>query len=209
MKLAILIYGRLDKSGSQYNNIINSIDNSYTIDFFCSSDNSTEEDLNIFINKYKPIYYVNDKIDITNFGYFSEHYMASETNLNNMICHFINKYRVYNLLSKYIEESNTQYDIIMYLRADIQFNDKFDFEYPKVNNIYIPCDNDYRNGINDQISYGDQNVMKIYSNLINNCKYLLENNLTYVHPENLTLANLKVHNLIINRFKLSYHIVRC
>ena len=34
MKLAILIYGRLDKSGSQYNNIINSIDNSYTIDFF-------------------------------------------------------------------------------------------------------------------------------------------------------------------------------
>ena len=88
--------------------------------------------------------------------------MASETNLNNMICHFINKYRVYNLLSKYIEESNTQYDVIMYLRADIQFNDKFDFEYPKDNNIYIPCDNDYRNGINDQISYGDQNVMKIY-----------------------------------------------
>lgn len=107
-----------------------------------------------------------------------------------------------------MEENNKQYDIIMYLRADLQIYDKFNFEYPINNNIYIPIGKDYRDGINDQIAYGNQRVMKIYSDLIINCKLLLSDNLSWVHPETLTLANLKYNNLIINRFTLSYEINR-
>ena len=42
-----------------------------------------------------------------------------------------------NLFLKYIETHNKHYDIIMYLRADLKIYDKFDFQNPKDNIIYI------------------------------------------------------------------------
>jgi hypothetical protein len=208
MKIAILIYGRLNKSLDRYNDIMNSLSNYDSVDFFCSSDNSDNDTLCEFINNYKPIYYINDKLNIDTYKFIYDFPKAAETNVDNMICHFINKKRVYNLCLKYMEKNNKQYDIIMYLRADLQIYDKFNFEYPINNNIYIPIGKDYRDGINDQIAYGNQSVMKIYSDLIFNCKLLLSDNLSWVHPETLTLANLKYNNLIINRFTLSYEINR-
>ena len=205
MKVAILIYGRLNKCAKHYSDIMNALSNYDSVDFFCSSDNSDTIHLNDFITKYKPICYINDKINVDDFKYIYEFPKDPDTNIDNMIRHFINKKRVYDIFFKYIEENNKQYDIIMYLRADLQIYDKFNFEYPKENNIYIPIGSDW-SGINDQIAYGSQSVMKIYSNLIFNCKLLLSNNLSYVHPETLTLANLKYNNLIINRFTLSYEI---
>lgn len=204
MKVAILIYGRLNKCAEHYSYFMNALSNYDSVDFFCSSDNSDTIHMNDFITRYKPIYYINDKIKVDDFNYIYEFPQHPHTHVDNMIRHFINKKRVYNIFLKYIEATNKQYDIIMYLRADLQIDDKFNFEYPKDNNIYIPIGKDYYNGINDQIAYGNQSVMKLYSNLIFNCKLLLSNNLSYVHPETLTLANLKYNNVIINRFSLSY-----
>ena len=206
MKVAILIYGRLTKCSERYNNIMSSLSNYDSIDFFCSSDNSDETILSEFINKYKPIYYINDKINADDFKFMYDFPNAAEVNIDNMIRHFINKKRVYNIFIKYVEANNKQYDIIMYLRFDLLIYDKFNFEHPKNNNIYIPIGYDWRNGINDHIAYGNQSVMKLYSDIIFNCKILLSNNYSYVHPETLTLANLKYNNLTINRFKLLYEI---
>ena len=204
MKIAILIYGRLNKSLECYNYIMSSLSNYDSVDFFCSSDNSDNDTLSEFINKYKPLCYINDKVNVDNFKYFYDFPNHPHTHIDNMIRHFINKKRVYDIFLKYNEANNKQYDIIMYLRADLQINDNFNFEYPKDNNIYIPIGKDYYDGINDQIAYGNQSAMKLYSCLICNCKLLLSNNLAYVHPETLTLANLKYNNLIKNGYKFKF-----
>jgi hypothetical protein len=48
MKVAVLIYGRLNLSSVSYANIIDSLSNYDSIDFFCSSDNSDEIHLREF-----------------------------------------------------------------------------------------------------------------------------------------------------------------
>jgi len=48
---------------------MSSLSNYDNIDFFCSSDNSDETILSEFINKYKPIYYINDKINADDFKF--------------------------------------------------------------------------------------------------------------------------------------------
>jgi hypothetical protein len=45
MKIAILVYGRLNKCDLHYDNIINSIGNKNDIDFYMSSDNSDQNNL--------------------------------------------------------------------------------------------------------------------------------------------------------------------
>lgn len=211
MKIAVLIYGRLNLSSLSYKYIIDSLNNYDSVDFFCSSDNSDESHLREFITNYKPLDYINDEINTDEHKYMYSFSAAPETSIDiidKMIRHFINKNRVYNLFLKYIEANNKHYDIIMYLRADLKIYDKFDFEYPKDNEIYIPTGRDHRDGLNDTIAYGNQNVMKIYSDLIYNCKTLLSKQLSYVHPETLTAMNLKYNNLTINRFVLKYDLIK-
>ena len=213
MKIAILIYGRLNKAISQYDNIINNIINNNKIeklDFFASSDNSSN--IENFVCKYKPKNYTNDKIiiDENYIKYFKQFVKARETKVENVLKHFINKKRVYNLFKKYLEISNTQYDVILSIRIDIKLSSKFVFQYPKNNTIYIPEGQDWSGGINDQIAYGNLDVMKKYFHIIHNCNFILKNNLSNIgfHPENLTLANIKLFKLNIERFKLQYNIVR-
>ena len=120
-----------------------------------------------------------------------------------MICHFINKQRVFELLEKH----NETYDIVVSLRIDIVFKNKFDFSNIVENTIYIPDNYDW-GGINDQVAYGNMEVMKKYNYIFKNIIYLLDNKLSIVHPETLTLANIIFNKLKINRFKLSYFIER-
>ena len=209
LSIAVLVFGRLNKSLAQYDNIINSIDKKHNLDFFCSSDNSDEKHLKEFIKKYKPKSYINDKIVLnkTELKFFWEYPKDISTNIDNMLKHFTNKNRVYNLLEKYIQKTNSNYNIILYLRVDVNITNKFNFEYPKDNTIYIPTPCYDFGGINDQIAYGNLYVMKLYSHILYNCKFILEKNLSDVHPERLTLVNLMLYNLNIQRFDLKYSLV--
>ena len=210
MNIAILIYGRLNKAIDQYDNIIKHVICEQNVDIFCSSDNSTN--IKEFIMKYNPISYINDEIILDNdiLNYYKQFRKPFETNVENAIKHFMNKQRVYQLLKTYIEKTGKKYDIIMSLRVDLQFSSKINFQYPQKNTIYIPYGNDYRNGINDQIAYGDQNTMEKYNNIISQCKNILLYDLSKYgfHPENLTAENIKLHGLNIHRFPLTYKIVR-
>ncbi len=87
------------------------------------------------------------------------------------------------------------------------FSQKFNFSELKANTIYIPEGCDYVvNGINDQIAYGKVEVMKKYNGI--NPVLLLEQRLSIPHPESLTYANIKYHNLNIQRFPFHYVINR-
>lgn len=204
-KIAILVYGRLDKCAEHYDNIIEYVGKEHEIDFFAASDNSDQLFLNNFINIYKPKAFTNNPIIHKKilFKYLS--LLERCTNLLNVTCHFINKKRVFDLFEKYILDNQINYDVIISLRVDIKINSQFCFQNVDENTIYIPNNYDY-GGINDQIAYGTINTMKKYMTIISNCPYLLENSLSILHPETLTLANIVYNNLNIKRFRLDYHL---
>lgn len=214
MRIALLIYGRLNKAITQFTNIENNIfqnNLNSQIDCFCSSDNSKH--MENFINLYSPKNFINDEIIVTDnlLNYYKFNFNTpSETNIKNVIKHFTNKKRVFELMEKYSITNKIKYDVVISYRIDIQLISKFDICNPKYNTIYIPEGQDWRMGINDQIAYGSQNVMKKYCNILNNIHIILKYKLSKYgfHPENLTLANIKYNNIYIYRFKLSYIIVR-
>ena len=63
-------------------------------------------------------------------------------------------------------------------------------------------------GINDRLAIGDFESMKKYMYIFDNCIHLLENNLSFPHPESLTLGNIQYNNLNIERFDLFHEIQR-
>jgi hypothetical protein len=93
------------------------------------------------------------------------------------------------------------------LRIDLIIDNYFIFDEILDNTIYIPLGYDFiDNAINDQVAYGNFEVMKKYNSI--NPVNLLEQNLSIPHPESLTLANIKFHKLEIKRFPLQYRIER-
>jgi hypothetical protein len=206
MRIAVIVFGRLNKCVEHYNNIIESLGENNNIDFFASSDNSSESLLSDFVNLYKPVMYNNSPI---NYDFDLGKYPGKrvETNIHNMTCHFINKNRVLLLLEEYINVNNIQYDCVVSLRIDCLFQNKFDFNFLEDNTIYIPSGFDYlENAINDQIAYGKIDVMKKYNSL--NAFDLLEKNLSIPHPESLNYANLKFYKLNIVRPCINYYLDR-
>ena len=120
MRIAVLVYGRLNKCVEHYENIVESIGKYNDIDFFVSSDNSSESLFNDFIDLYKPKLYNNSNIQ---YEYDLGKYPGKrgETNIHNMTCHFINKNRVFLLLEEYKNKYNIHYDCVLSLRIDIVF----------------------------------------------------------------------------------------
>lgn len=124
----------------------------------------------------------------------------------NVICHFINKHRVFTLLEQHIEKTNIHYDCVISLRFDLVFHTSIPFLDIHENTVYIPYGNDWCGGLNDQLAYGTISSMKKYMNVWCNTEDILEKGLSWAHPENITLANIKYTDLRVCRFNLSYRI---
>jgi len=205
MYIAVLVYGRLNRCAKHYNNIMENLGGgNNNIDFFMSSDNSSESDLRDFIRLYKPILHINTTIK---YDYDINKYpnKRPETKFHNMTCHFINKNRVFILLEEHINKNNIQYDCVVSLRIDCIFKNRFNFNSLEDNTIYIPSGFDYVvNGINDQIAYGKIDVMKKYNSI--NIVDLLDKKLSIPHPESLTCANIKFYELNIVRPNINYYL---
>ena len=204
MRIAVIVYGRLNKCAEHYNNIMETLGLTNAIDFFVSSDNSSESLLRDFVSLYKPVLYNNNPIhyDVDLGKYTGK---RTESNIHNMTCHFINKNRVLMLLEEYIHTNNIQYDCVVSLRIDCVFQNKFDFNFLENNTIYIPSDYDYvDDGINDQVAYGKIDVMKKYNSI--NPVDLLDKNLSIPHPECLNCANIRFHKLNVSRPCINYYL---
>jgi hypothetical protein len=212
MHIGVLVYGRLNKCIEHYNNIIESIGKDHVIDFFLSSDNSSESLLSDFIKLYKPKLYTNQPIHYDHD--LSKNYDLSKypiipigaVNIHNVRCHFININRVFSLIEEYMYTYSINYDIIISLRIDCVFQNNFNFNNVSDNTIYIPSKYDYLGGINDQLAYGKVDVMKKYSSI--NPDYLLEKKLSIPHPESLNSANIELYKLNIERVDINYYLDR-
>ena len=206
MRIAVIIYGRLNKCVEHYDNVVESIGKENDIDFFFSSDNSSESLVNDFIRLYKPKLYDNSPI---HYDYDLNKYpgVQNVTNIHNMTCHFINKNRVFSLLEEYINKEHVHYDCVISLRIDCVFHTNFIFNNLEDNTIYIPYGEDYfATAINDKIAYGKIDVMKKYNSI--DPVDLLEKNLSIPHPESLNYANIQLNKLQLERPKINYGLDR-
>lgn len=208
MRIAVLVYGRLNKCAEHYNNIVEKLGN-HDFDYFVSSDNSSEPLLNDFIRLYKPISYNNDPIyhncDLTK--YPNKRIEITEIVLDKLVRHYINKSRVFSLLETHVLNTSIQYDIVVSLRIDCIFINNFVFNRLDDNTIYIPLNYDY-GGINDQIAYGKIDVMKKYNSIFSNLLFFLDNNISEPHSECLHYTNITFYNLIIQRLNIYYYLDR-
>jgi hypothetical protein len=206
MNIAILFYGRINHFDKKY--LINILNSDYLVDIFYSGDQEPPELIEQFIKIYNPISINNEKIShLFNFEkYYNINQIACKANMDNMTRHFINLKRVFNLLETHVINNNIIYDLVISTRLDLCI-DKLNIYTPIHNTIYIPIGEDHT-GINDRFAMGDIETMKKYMNIIDNCLYLLDNNLSNPHPETLTLSNIKYSNLKIIRFNMSTVIIR-
>jgi hypothetical protein len=202
MKVAVLVYGRLNNCVEHYANIMETIGLEHTVDFFASSDDPPSELLNDFIRLYKPVAYCSDKIVYDwNLDKYEGMYRG-EDQQDRMSRHFLNKSRVYDIFKKH---STTDYDVVISLRVDLIFSSKFIFDSIEENTVYIPADFDY-GAINDQVAYGTINTMEKYNAIGKNVISLLESKSATLHPETITLANIQMYTLNIVRPTILYRI---
>ena len=204
MLIGVCFFGRIKHFDKKY--VLHSFGSSHTYNFFYSGDNEPEELVDTFKKMYTPISVNNDKIvyDI-DFGIYPNN-KTHPVNIHNMTCHLINKKRVFQLLEEHCNKTNTAYDIIVACRFDLYMN-AYSPELPLKNTVYIPSGNDHT-GINDRFAFGDFQTMKQYMNIYDNCVYLIENNISVAHPENLHLYNILHCKINIVRINIHQEICR-
>ena len=219
MKLAVLLYGRINNYDIHYKNTIEALGEENQVDFFLSTDPSLNEDILGFTKLYNPVLVCSDPINIE-IDLYKYNNTRSEVNIHKMERHFFNKMRVFKLLEDYLEtnDKNIEYDYIISTRVDMYFFEKVNynlFTKDKKKHLFIPF-NTYAmdtNGdfepsfLNDQFAIGDFESMKIYMNIYNNLPLLLDNGYT-VHPEILTKANVNCFEISVSRFYINYDLHR-
>lgn len=98
-----------------------------------------------------------------------------------------------------MRETGQEYDAVVYLRADMHFLSPLPFQIPTPSTVYIPALPDWY-GICDQFAYGTLNTMQRYAATVDHLEEYLARDLTSIHPETLTLHNIKAQGLAITRF---------
>lgn len=133
---------------------------------------------------------------------------APETIVKNCYSQIINNYYCFEMIAEYQNKTNKKFDIICKFRSDIKINESLDlFKELNTNVVHIPIGNDWRQGFNDQIAYGDFTSMFVYCSQIFDLYNVLSAGVL-LHPEILLQAHLQKNNVKIKRFSLDYHLLR-
>lgn len=213
VKIAVLLTGRLhpkkfDKDNINKNiNTIKLIGDDITI--FCSLNKSIE--ISEYTHKFREDFNITDEqINIEDTQEPSELYKypkAPASNYHRVYSMFYHNKRAFELLEKYKTKYNIEFSVIIKFRGDLKSNSVISLNNILDNSsVYIPNGFDY-GGINDQIAYGNFDIMKNYCELGNGNveKLHLEKNIRY-HPETLLFHHLKSYNISITRPNFSYNL---
>ena len=125
----------------------------------------------------------------------------------NIYCQWYKINRIFSII-----DFNINYDYIIRIRSDLFILENLDSILLNLSSdkLYIPISNDLNdfnnnNGINDQFAIGSPEIMKVYSNLINNIDdYITSPN---IFSEFLLLKHLTKYNIHIARFNLNYKLI--
>jgi len=229
MHIALLLYGRIGKFKETYENMLHAIGAGHAVDIFCSSDYEPENRIREFKELYKPVKSVHERIiNANNLSAYPGRLSDTDNNrLFNLECQMINKMRVCMLLEEHLRECEVTYDLVLCTRIDILY--KYPFQFDSIpcidmtvppspsaithrpfekDRIYVPIDYDYSEGLNDNMAFGSLDIMKKYCYIYKNVLHLLAEKLSIPHSEKLNLANLRFQNVPIERFFITYSIVR-
>lgn len=101
------------------------------------------------------------------------------------------------------------YDVYVRIRPDITFEKKIEFsEYDyNQNNIYIPHGHKYWGGVNDQIAFGNYEVMKKYYSVYLNHGEIFKHGKRF-HTEEYVRENLERQGVNIIDVKVDNYIIR-
>lgn len=108
---------------------------------------------------------------------------------------------------KMVEDSGINYDVIIRLRSDISFNSDLILQQPKENTIYSPLQGSWNSSMNDQIAYGNKEVMYIYHDMYNKLDNIWLNWSTNVAPESILYRHMENNNIIMESFDLHYDLL--
>jgi hypothetical protein len=122
---------------------------------------------------------------------------------NNVYSQIFHNQQCWNLIQKFQEKNNMLFDVVCKYRADIVCSEPFSFVPVEENTIYIPEGFDYE-ALNDQIAYGNIDVMKVYSTLFERFEHICSKRQCIYHPETLVKFNIESNNISVQRFHFTY-----
>ena len=99
--------------------------------------------------------------------------------------------RAFDLILNYQKTHSVQFDLVLKFRADIKYTQPLHFYIPLKDRLYIPEGNDYEEGINAYIAYGDLESMKKYSYMVDCIESIIKTNYMF-HSENMLKVYLDI-----------------
>lgn len=126
---------------------------------------------------------------------------------NKPIYMYYNWKRAYELMKEYEKENGINYDVVIYLRADMVIDSPIIFDFDlQDNTVYIPEGNDWCNGLNDQMAIGKNTTMKTYCSIIDNIDAIYQKYGSLFHTETYVKQHMAMHNIKVERFKMNYEL---
>lgn len=203
MKVALCLSGQLRTFKECFPSIQKSILEPWTPDVFFSTEIESLDSLNKAQELYKPKAWeawsketILSKFDVE----LLESRKVEGTHVPNFIC---GRKRIEkaHLLAK---EHGT-YDLFIRCRFDLQMYQPL--VYDGLEGITIPEGYDYRQGIQDQLAWGDQKSMDVYCDLINRVEDYAREGFE-IHPEGVLRMHLERYAVQINRTNFPFGIQR-
>uniref|UniRef100_A0A6C0HV90 Glycosyltransferase n=1 Tax=viral metagenome TaxID=1070528 RepID=A0A6C0HV90_9ZZZZ len=212
-KIALLFTGRIYQEQNRYHHIMQNLvdiqNKDYEIDIFISHPKDVNDELlqNV-IELYKPVLIIRNN-EIYDVKRIEKYATTPNINKHNIMSMWLSRYNLYNAFNEYVQEHNKQYDIIVHLRMDNIFREKFDLctlqSYIDNNELCIPnyYDQYEFGGICDQIVVGNKETFGIWMKMFEKIYDILE--LTQFHPETMLMNYLRKYNTYaIHRFHMNY-----
>ena len=112
-----------------------------------------------------------------------------------------------NRCGEMVKDSNVDYNLILRLRSDILFSEDLILQLPKENTIYSPIKSSWDQSMNDQIIYGNKEVMSIYYNLYNKLPEIWMGWVSHATPEALLFHHMKKNNISMESQNINYDLL--
>ena len=112
-----------------------------------------------------------------------------------------------NRCGEMVKDSNVDYDLILRLRSDILFSEDLILQLPKENTIYSPIKSSWDQSMNDQIIYGNKEVMGIYHNLYNKLPEIWMGWVSHATPEALLFHHMENNNISMESQDINYDLL--
>ena len=119
----------------------------------------------------------------------------------------LSMYYKINRCGKMVKYSNVDYDLILKLRSDILFAEDLILQSPKENTIYSPIKSSWPQSMNDQLIYGNKEVMTIYHDLYNKLPEIWTSWVSHAAPEALLFHHMENNNISMESQDINYDLL--